>query len=205
MIHYHEDYKIEIEPDYNAESPASWDNNDVYLIFEHREFTVKQGNFSVSNVKEYLELKQSDKVKSSEELEELNNYKDLDEYDIFPVSAYIHSGISLSLGNTYGWDNSNAGFILVNKTFENSKEIAKGLLNDWNIYVSGEVLCYIIYQKKIRYSISKENYDTLVFEDNLSMIGDYFTEGIDWEIVGSCGGYYLTEEEVLEEVWYEYK
>lgn len=95
------------------------------------------------------------------DLEELNDhyqryidlYNTYGDYHIFPVYAYIHSGVALSLGNsTYPfndrWDVSCSGFMLVptNIAAEESdaEEVAKGLIREWNMVLRGEVYSYII-------------------------------------------------------------
>lgn len=119
------------------------------------------------------------------------------EYVKYNVTAYIHSGIVLYLTKKTGWDYSSGGILYIKKGLVVSPE---SIINEWNMYLSGEVLAYTIYKKNVRYSISKDTYDRLVFEDNLGMIGDYFTEEIYWNEEYSSGGYYIKEEELLQQI-----
>jgi hypothetical protein len=71
---------------------------------------------------------------------------------VFPVFAYIHSGVSLSLGRTTypfscGWDTSMKGFMLIKQqkgTYhrESARKMAEGLIETWNMYLSGDVYGY---------------------------------------------------------------
>ena len=80
------------------------------------------------------------------------NRKLFDGYFYFPVYAYIHSGVALSLGrNSYPftdkWDTSFNGFALVKRergtyTRQKAYERAQGLIETWNMYLSGDVYGY---------------------------------------------------------------
>jgi len=135
-----ENYKgfdINIYYDQNSESPDTWGNTDIFLVYDHRDFYVKVPGFDPSDI--------FDEWKDSKQGEFLYN-----EYFVFPVLAYIHSGVSLSLsdnGQTSGFDTSFKGFALVKKCeywpdIETAEKAAKELLNEWNQYLSGEVYGY---------------------------------------------------------------
>lgn len=72
------------------------------------------------------------------------------EYHVFALSAYIHSGVRLYLGTNKvcQWDSGSVGAVLVSK--EEWKEesqavkVAEGLVESWNDYLSGNVYGYII-------------------------------------------------------------
>lgn len=96
-------HKIEIYRDDNCDSPDRWGNDDVFLVYDHRQF--------------YVERKGFDPAKIFETFQSKNIYND---YHIFAVFAYIHSGVALSLTrNSYPfndrWDTSFKGFALVKK------------------------------------------------------------------------------------------
>lgn len=147
----YKDCKINIYQDEHCESPNDWEDEDVFLVYDHRDFTVKRDRF-------YPEEIQRNIVKKAREYNIDNSY--LEEYYIFPVSAYIHSGISLSLSNeeypfTSIWDTSMKGFVLVLKnckedTFdinvneEEAKDKAENLIKTWNQYLSGDVYGYMV-------------------------------------------------------------
>ena len=75
------------------------------------------------------------------------------EFHIFAVSAYIHSGVVLSLESTfpsdsYGWDTSHVGAVLVRKSEFKDKAAARQAaldkVTEWNDYLSGNVWGYSI-------------------------------------------------------------
>jgi hypothetical protein len=78
-----------------------------------------------------------------------NKIPQMKEYWIFPVSAYIHSGVSLSLGNCSfpfdggGWDTLHVGAVLCSKkewkTSKKARKYAEGQIETWNDYLSGNV------------------------------------------------------------------
>lgn len=135
IIIEHKGYNIEIFYDDMAETPNDWGNEDAFLVYDHRNFTVTRRYFDPANIFEVFQTK--------------NIY---DGYFIYPVYAYIHGDVSLSLGRQYPfncrWDTSFKGFALVKKqkgTYNretSAREAAEGLIKTWNIYLSGEVYGY---------------------------------------------------------------
>lgn len=148
------DYKLEIIQDDDAESPNEWDNEDVFLVYNHREFTVKKDGFEPQHIHQHLKakegvdyyneiLKNKDSL-NSQQLEDLGYYKhdyvpEYEKYYIFPVEAHIHSGVSLSLTDNFekqGFDTSVAGFVLVSKveaisSLEYQKGEPEDLAEEW--------------------------------------------------------------------------
>ena len=129
-----------VTPDDNADSPNDWDNDECFLVYDHRDFCIKRKGFDPEDI-------------NNNDL--TNSY---DNYYIFPVYAYIHSGVRLSLsrGNDR-FDTSMKGFILVKKdqliswtleekphvcTKEDSLKMAQNLIETWNQYLSGDVYRY---------------------------------------------------------------
>ncbi|MBU2018199.1 MAG: hypothetical protein KJ941_01025 [Bacteroidetes bacterium] len=138
-------------PDENTE------DNNLFLVHYHPQFWVENdicpkkalGYIYTGNANEY--------------------YKDVAEqvkkdYWVFPVDAYIHSGVHLTLADGFRgrlpqgheqFDVSHVGAILVKKKefgagdveFENSKNEARtkteSLLEAWNQYLSGDVYCLV--------------------------------------------------------------
>jgi len=101
------------------------------------------------------------------------------EYHCFPVRAYIHSGVSLSLSATGypftdAWDSCWVGAVFITKKAGvwgsdfDPRKAAQSLIDSWNIYLSGTVLCYEIYR--------------------------------DDEVVDSCYGFYTDVEYVVREM-----
>ncbi len=109
-------------------------------------------------VDENGEEKECPKCKGRGEIETLpGNIPQAAKYWIFPVAAYIHSGIALSLGSgrnfpDYQWDVSHVGAVLIAKEEwpeeAKAREYAAGLIETWNQYLSGDV-----------YGITRETYD----------------------------------------------
>ena len=132
----HKGYEIETFYDEDAQSPNEWGNEDAFLVYDHRDFFVERKGFNPDDIFENLQ--------SGKKL-----YKG---YFVFPVFAYIHSGVALSLGkNEYPfndrWDVSFKGFALIKKekgqgTNKKAYEIAKGIVEEWNTYLSGQVYGY---------------------------------------------------------------
>ena len=122
--------------DENPSSPDEWGNTDLFLVHYHRQFWVER------------------KEMSEEQLMQV--YKDGDgetkDYWIFPVSAYIHSGVGLSLKDSFlmdseGWDTSHVGAVCASKkewkTREEALKAAESLLTEWNQYLDGKVYCCV--------------------------------------------------------------
>lgn len=131
-------YNIEVCYDTNPIAPDEWDNTDNFLLYEHRDFTVKVKGFEGQDIFDAMQAK-----------------KPLFEgYFYFPVYAYIHSGVSLSLGRNFiapgehlNWDVSFKGFVMVKRqkgvwTREQAYKLAQGTIQTWNQYLSGDVYGY---------------------------------------------------------------
>lgn len=132
----YKNYKINVYIDENPIAPNEWDNNHEYfLIYDHPNFTIKVKHFNGQEI--------------------FNHYckgnKTYYGYYIFPVYAYIHSGVSLSLSNNIfpyndKFDVSFKGFIFVGKshTEKEAIEIAESLITEWNQYLLNDVYGYQI-------------------------------------------------------------
>jgi hypothetical protein len=128
-------HKIKIFQDDNCSGPDFWENDDVFLVASHRQFTVGRKEFDTQRINTVYQTK--------------NMYNG---YHIFALNAYIHSGVALSLTRQgqFGdhWDSSHIGFVLVKHTKgwswtrEKALVIAGSLLIEWNQYLSGEVYGY---------------------------------------------------------------
>lgn len=110
-----------------------------------------------------------------------------DHYEIFPLIAYIHSGISLSISRGYPfdcqWDSGQIGYVLIDKNDnwgdKSLEKVALDLIEEWNQYLSGDVWGYSIYEET---TCDKCNH-------------------IHKRLVDICGGFYgrdYTEEIVLD-------
>jgi hypothetical protein len=134
-------YNINIYSDDSTDSPAEWDNTN-FLVHYHRDCWIEDKRITESELAgwyngEKLELEKT--------------------FFIFPVSALIHSGVWLSLHNSFaadsgGWDTSHVGAMFISKTEAKTKDgaykLAGSLLKTWNQYLSGEVYGYMIEDKE---------------------------------------------------------
>ena len=129
-------FKIEIfYDDFDFDNPNEW-GDEQQLVHYHRDYTIKSEVITEHEAKEFA---------NGVKIEQLKKYY------IFPVTSYIHSGIRLYLGEKYGFDNSNCGLILIDRTEAtneiSAQEIANKRLNTWNCVLNGEV--YGFYIEKI--------------------------------------------------------
>jgi len=144
--------------DENPDSPQETNNASEYdaafLVHYHDSFCIEEKDvISKDDLRDWYQGK------------EIEQQKD---YYMFPVSALIHSGTWLSLDNSFpsdggGWDASHVGAILVKKseckTVEEAWKYAKGLLADWNNYLSGNAYMAIVEQ----YDKDKQQIDYNVY------------------------------------------
>lgn len=143
--HKGETMRAEYTEDYNGHTISIYhddeytvDLNDdsVFLVACHNQFTVKYKDFTDKDIIELF----------------LNPTHD--EYYLFPLRAYIHSGVSLSLSKTEypfndRFDSAWVGMVFIDKNEVNNsedraKEIAEGLIQTYNHVLSGEVYGYVI-------------------------------------------------------------
>jgi hypothetical protein len=134
-------YKIAVEYDEDAQSPDDWGNDDAFIVYDHRDFSIERKGFDCQDIFDVMHY------------EKKKTYKG---YWYFPVYDYIHSGVSLSLGrNSYPfndrWDVSFKGFCLIKREKgywkeEQAYKLAESLINEWNEYLSGEVYGFNIWE-----------------------------------------------------------
>jgi hypothetical protein len=114
---------------YNSDSMLGEDE-EVFLLYYHRDF--------------YLTRKKFPEPKSAETIKEWAN-----DYHMFTVYAYIHSGVALSLSDEVypfndRWDVSNCGFAMIKKDsgIDKPREAAQSLIDEYNDILSGNVYGY---------------------------------------------------------------
>jgi hypothetical protein len=130
-------YKIEVVQDEMADSPDCWGNEDAFVVYDHRQFYVKREGFDPKEIFEHIEK---------------TGRFFYDGHFIFPLYAYIHSGVALSVGDhnfpDARWDVSSTGFVLVKRqkgwTWARKKafKVAESITEEWNQYLSGDVYGY---------------------------------------------------------------
>lgn len=211
---------LKVYPDNNPISPSDDDNEYVFLVYDHRQFSVSVNGFVPIEIYDYLQ----ECKKETPNLEDVYNFS---EYYIFTVYAYIHSGVCLSLGNSEypfndRWDTSTTGFILVKKQMEETAinynlalNYAENLIEEWNTYLSGDVYQYSIYKVIKTYTITED--DLMNIFDKEKQAIDYTEfkniaiEGIEKEEIDSCGNFYgsdiktngileMINDELIEEI-----
>jgi hypothetical protein len=91
-----------------------------------------------------------------------------------PVYMYEHSGVTISV-NPFGcrWDSGQIGNVWYDPTAEHGEEIARGVVKEWDQYLTGEVYGF---------TIEPEG------DDPLGLISEH-----------SCGGFYGSWKDCLEE------
>lgn len=132
---YYKNYAYSITQDEFVENPDVWDDN-AFLVYDHRDFCIERKEFYPPDIHAYING---------------DNDYDFSDFWIYPVYAYIHSGVSLSLShNGDRWDTSMRGYIMINKSEFNIEEKADKqaeiLIKLWNMYLSGEVYYLKIYK-----------------------------------------------------------
>jgi hypothetical protein len=164
-------YKLVISYDEEPQSPDEFDDDDCFVVYDHRDFCVKKEGFAPMEI--FMYWKQGAPL-----------YK---KHFTFPLYAYIHSGVSLSLSRdkypfTDQWDVSFKGFVMVKRqggTWKNLQAYNRGLtkVKEWNEYLNGE---YYMYEFFFRDAVSEE-----------------------WEQEDSCGGF--SGEDGLKEIEDQHK
>lgn len=140
-----DNYFLEIEQSELCENP-NLHYEAVIMAFNHRQFYVMPEGFDPISIAEYLNF-------DGEEGERDDSY---DNYYIFIVDAYIHSGVSLSLrpiteDRKRDWDVS-SGFLLIDKTIIQDKtdeeylKIGEEAIKRWNDYLEGKTLDFYLYK-----------------------------------------------------------
>jgi hypothetical protein len=176
----HRNFEIEIYHDSNNVNPSEDQNEDIFLVYDHKDFNIEVKGFKPIDIYRYLQIKEQLKLPFVELnhyndlIEELKEYSEFDKYEIFTVFAYIHSGIALSLNtNNYPfncrWDVSSSGFILVKKDIQWNNElevVANSLIKEWNDCLSGNVYGFVI------------NFDDQEIDAVWRFIGDIDKSGI---------------------------
>lgn len=143
---------LDISIDESPLSPDEDGDESIFLVFDHRQFDVQRQNFNPNDIFEHLKSREDNDYE----------YKELySDYFIFPVSAYIHSGVVLNLGKSTGWDYSCNGFVLVAKEEINdesaAREYAENLIKKWNIYLQGNVYEATLYKQEPYITVYKNN------------------------------------------------
>lgn len=125
----HKGYKIEIHRDDSGidSGPQDWQDETAFIAANHRDFYV---------IPKWIR-----------DIDEVQYYQDT--HDIYPLIAYIHSGVALSLSRDYPfncpWDSGQVGWVVVNRSeCPDTYKYAQGMVEEWNQYLSGDVWGYVV-------------------------------------------------------------
>ena len=153
-------------------APNDCGDNCAFLVHYHRDFWIENNNVvTEDNIREWYNGKKIEQQK---------------DYHVFEVSALIHSGVWLTLGDKGflsdggGFDTSHVGAVLIAKnefkTRDKARKQAGYLVENWNQYLSGDV-----------YALVKELYNK---EKTL----------LDYDCIGSYSGYNYALESLKTEI-----
>jgi len=146
------------------EGPQEWHDKNLFIMAFHRDFWVEAPRVyyklpvGVARDKDDKghALFEKDELKAYFEGDK-ENYPDalerLEAFHVFPLEAYIHSGVRLALkseGNfpDRQWDVSWVGAVLVSKEEwkdrKKARAAALGYVETWNQYLSGDIWCCVV-------------------------------------------------------------
>lgn len=142
-------YVINITQDIYAVSPDNNGDTELFLVGFHRKFSVERNGFDKDTVIAALHGGKDDPDAIERDENAVNILK---KYHVFPLEAYIHSGVALYLGGEATtdreWDVSALGAVFVERSKENdwltrgkAEKAARQLIETWNQYLSGDVWC----------------------------------------------------------------
>lgn len=139
-------YDIKIYQDEPHESPDDWGDDYAFIVYDHRDFYVERDGFDPKEI--FFRWKEG--------------FKTFDGYWIFPLYAYIHGGVALSLSRSFypftcSWDTSFTGFALVRRekgswNEDEAYEVAEEVVKTWNCYLMGEVFGYVVEEVTERFN-----------------------------------------------------
>lgn len=136
----HAGYRVQIIADQDARSPEEYGDDGLFIV------TTRNRSFEL--------LHDGDDARECFENKAL-----CAKYWIFPLRAYVHSGVALSLYGGYPfndqWDSGQIGFVFVAKSewryrervtkkCTSARKAAEGYVETWNQYLSGDVWGYVI-------------------------------------------------------------
>jgi len=141
-----------VHDDELTRGPDENGDNGLFLVHYHKDFEIRRDKIITQNdAKNWYRRTFEDYAYEDESGKEVipSNIPQAVDYFIYPVTAYIHSGVALYLGNTthpfdsQGWDTSHVGLVLASKKEfkdeDEAEKAAKGLIKTWNCYLSGDI------------------------------------------------------------------
>lgn len=181
---------LRITRDEDADSPKDWAFPEAFIVYDHRQFTVEYDGYKPRDIYDYLM-----EVSKPEKNRDMNSVRDFSDFHIYVLYAYIHSGVSISLGaGTDRFDTSSTGYVLISKEDypEGSDAIiqAENLIETWNTYLQGDVYQFEVIKlipfKRMYLGEPRRYSDEVEYEE---------------ESIDSCGGFYGTDfSQMLEHI-----
>ena len=132
--------------DHDGFSPNDEEDNGLFLVAYHNQFSVERKNFITQNQCAAL-------FRNNVEDEDYYPKQIAKDYHVFGLEAYIHSGVVLAIskeGNfcDRNWDVSQIGCVFASrkewKTRVKAKQAALSLIKTWNQHLSGDVYGVVI-------------------------------------------------------------
>ena len=155
----HNGFIVRLTQDDCPESPADWGRDDAFVVGFHSDFSVEYEDVSVrvkSKEDAFWLLPKDEIIKSliedgyePDEAQDEADSGHVPGYSAFPLQAYIHGGVHLSLsGFECPWDSGQVGWVFVKEAdhrddfgeHETARHrVAKSLVHEWNQYLNGDV------------------------------------------------------------------
>ena len=131
--------------DHDGFNPNDDDDNGLFLVAYHRDFSVERKDFISRNecIALFIDNKKDDCYPK----------QIAKEYHVFGLEAYIHSGVALAIskeGNfcDRNWDVSQIGCVFASreewKTRVKAKQAVLSLIKTWNYHLSGDVYSIVV-------------------------------------------------------------
>ena len=130
-------FTLKLYQDTDPQSPEEYENpeNGAFIVTtKNRYFQTIPEGYDVQAIGDYLKT-----------------HKLYHNHEVFPLYAYIHSGVALSLGRlgqfADPWDSGQIGWALVRRDAvpkDKRYKAAEGVVETWNQYLSGDVYGYVI-------------------------------------------------------------
>ena len=138
-------YRIELVVDQDAQSPDDWEDPACVIVTtRNRYFEHVPKGWDLDSIRD------ESKQRGAFRIYRRNGVN----WRVYPLYMYAHSGVALSISRqgqfSDPWDSGQVGFICINhKELKNNRattsiEAAKGYVETWNQYLSGDVWGYIV-------------------------------------------------------------
>jgi hypothetical protein len=149
--------RLEIRPDEFMENPRKTNEGTVgYFITVDRSYLSPDEDEQLEEiVRETGQVADSQADHIERIIKEIEEYREEKVLEVYPITKYEHSGVVYKLGSFSGFDYSNNGFyIITDKTQKRAgvkkKDFEKAIedeLEDYNKWINGEYLEYVLYDK----------------------------------------------------------